>query len=157
MIGAILGDIIGSRFEFRPTLTKDFELFTKESHFTDDTVMLIAVADALINNQRVDESLKGWYSRYPDKMYGPNFRLWAEGKRASKKSIGNGAMVRLASLPFIAIDLTELEKIVVDITKLTHNSKEAKQSALTAMHYAHSLIGSTTKTLTYSIIQKYQI
>jgi len=58
MIGAILGDIIGSRFEFRPTLNENFELLTPKNTFTDDTILMIAVADALINNKDMAETLK---------------------------------------------------------------------------------------------------
>jgi len=61
MIGAILGDIIGSRFEFRPTLNENFELLTPKNTFTDDTILMIAVADALINNKDMAETLKEWY------------------------------------------------------------------------------------------------
>lgn len=58
MIGAILGDITGSRFEFRPTLNENFELLTPKNTFTDDTILMIAVADALINNKDMAETLK---------------------------------------------------------------------------------------------------
>ncbi len=61
MIGTILGDIIGSGFEFRPTLNENFELPTPKNTFTDDTILMIAVADALINNKDMAETLKEWY------------------------------------------------------------------------------------------------
>ena len=95
MIGAILGDIIGSRFEFRPTLNENFELFTSKNTFTDDTILMIAVADALMNNKDMVETLKEWYLKYPKKPFGPNFSKWAEGKKVSKKSMATGEM-RLA-------------------------------------------------------------
>ena len=84
MLGAILGDIIGSRFEFdRGGKTKDFELFTREDCFTDDTVMTVAVGEALMkagkmaSEKEIKESLAGsmqeWGRRYPNAGYGSRF------------------------------------------------------------------------------------
>ena len=57
MVGAIIGDIVGSAYEFNPTNDYSFELFPKEANFTDDTVCTIAVADALLRNRDFGESL----------------------------------------------------------------------------------------------------
>ena len=65
MLGAIIGDIIGSRFEFGNAPRKGFELFTNECSFTDDTVCTIAVADAVLNERSYKESLLEWCARYP--------------------------------------------------------------------------------------------
>ena len=87
MLGAIIGDIVGSRFEFdRGNKSRDFRLFTSESDFTDDTVMTIAVADALLNSGKdADEktvkanlikSMKKWGKKYPHAGYGARFINW---------------------------------------------------------------------------------
>ena len=87
MYGAILGDMIGSPFEFdKGKKTKDFPMFIEESHFTDDTVMTIAVADALlgVSAEAPDEvicddiisSMHHWGKKYPDAGYGGRFRNW---------------------------------------------------------------------------------
>ena len=86
MYGAILGDIIGAPYEFdRGNKSKEFPLFCEESHFTDDTVMTIAVAEALLDSQfREDEdirqaliqSMRKWGRKYPHAGYGGRFRQW---------------------------------------------------------------------------------
>ena len=145
MIGAILGDIIGSRFEFRPTLNENFELFTSKNTFTDDTILMIAVADALINNKDMAETLKEWYLKYPKKPFGPNFSSWVEGKKVSKKSIGNGAMMRLGALPFLYTNEPDMLRTGKYITKITHNTEEALISVEVMLRYAFNLKGALNK------------
>ena len=79
MLGAIAGDIIGSRFEAIPTKSFDFELFTESSTFTDDTVMTVAVADAILERKPYGKNLMEWGRRYPDAGYGGNFMRWLAG------------------------------------------------------------------------------
>ena len=75
MLGAIIGDIIGSRFEFNNTSDYKFELFTKESNFTDDTICTIAIADAIIKGKSYRDSVLEWCRKYPHPMggYGVSF------------------------------------------------------------------------------------
>ena len=75
MLGAIIGDIVGSRFEFGPAPEENFKLFTDKCGFTDDTVCTIAVADAVLNDRPYDEALLDWCTRYPHPMggYGNRF------------------------------------------------------------------------------------
>lgn len=145
MIGAILGDIIGSRFEMRPILHEDFDLFGVNCGFTDDTVMIIAIADAYMNNKPPEDALREWFNKYPNLLWGPNFRLWAQGKRASKKSTGNGALVRVCALPFLISDPNELATYALSVTRLSHNSKEARQCVLTSILYINQLLNRQTK------------
>ena len=65
MLGAIIGDVLGSTFEFYPMKTKKFELLDNKSHFTDDTVMTVAVADSIMNEVPYVESLQKWGRKYP--------------------------------------------------------------------------------------------
>lgn len=139
MIGAILGDIIGSRFEFRPTLSENFELFTLKNTFTDDTILMVAVADALINNKDMAETLKEWYLKYPKKPFGTNFSRWVKGKEVSKKSVGNGAMMRLGALPFLYGDEPDMLRAGKYITKITHDTEEALISVEVMLRYAFNL------------------
>ena len=76
MLGAIVGDIVGSRFEFNNTHRTDFELFTPECGFTDDTVCTVAVADALLRGVDFGPTLHSWCRRYPYPTggYGGRFR-----------------------------------------------------------------------------------
>lgn len=65
MLGAIIGDIVGSRFEFNNTDNYNFELFTKDSTFTDDTICTIAVADAINTGVSYKEKFLQWCRAYP--------------------------------------------------------------------------------------------
>ena len=76
MLGAIIGDVLGSTFEFYPMKTKKFELLEKNSHFTDDTVMTVAVADSIMNGVPYVESLQKWGRKYPRAGYGGWFKKW---------------------------------------------------------------------------------
>lgn len=75
MLGAIIGDIVGSRWEFNPTNDYDFEWLSKENGFTDDTICTVAVADALLHERDFGESIHDWCNRYPHPMggYGGRF------------------------------------------------------------------------------------
>lgn len=70
MLGAIIGDIIGSRFEFNNTSDYKFELFSKESNFTDDTICTIAIADAILKGKSYRDSVLEWCRKYPHPMGG---------------------------------------------------------------------------------------
>ena len=80
MIGAIIGDIVGSRFEFDNTNDFNFELFTEECAYTDDTICTIAVADAAMNGSSYGVSLHSWCRRYTEPMggYGCSFADWID-------------------------------------------------------------------------------
>ena len=66
MLGAIIGDVLGSTLEFYPMKTKKFELLGKNSHFTDDSVMTLAVADSIMNGVPYVESIQKWGRKYPN-------------------------------------------------------------------------------------------
>ena len=75
MIGAIIGDIIGSRFEFINAPEPGFELFTEQCSYTDDTICTVAIADAILNHRSYKESLLDWCRRYPDPTGGYGYGL----------------------------------------------------------------------------------
>ena len=109
MYGAILGDIIGSPFEFdRGNKTKEFPLFSKQSKFTDDSVMTIAVAEALMDaGENADEettsnclikSMKKWGQKYPNAGYGARFYHWVLSDDPKPYgSYGNGSAMRVSA------------------------------------------------------------
>ena len=111
MIGAILGDIIGSPYEFDAgDKTKDFPLFSMHSVYTDDSVMTIAVADAFMGlasdasddavRQRVTASMREYGRRYPYAGYGGYFARWlASDRPAPYNSWGNGSAMRVSAVP----------------------------------------------------------
>ena len=109
MYGAILGDIIGSPFEFdRGDKTKDFKLFSRRSHFTDDSVMTLAVCEALLKvgqdatvkeiEDAVISSMQSWGRRYPHEGYGGYFRRWLAARHPEPyNSFGNGSAMRVSA------------------------------------------------------------
>ena len=104
MIGAIIGDIVGSRFEFGAAPQKGFELFTSDCSYTDDTICTIAVADAVLNGRDYKESLLDWCRRYPDPMgsYGNRFYQWIHSEDPQPtNSFGNGSAMRVSSIGWL--------------------------------------------------------
>ena len=126
MLGAIIGDMIGSAYEFNNVKRKDFPLWTADSRLTDDTVCTIAIADALLNHKPFDKALRDWCRRYPEAGYGPMFQKWIESDTMpAYKSWGNGAVMRLSPVAFLSADKTEALLTGMEQTAVTHNSAEA--------------------------------
>ena len=99
MLGAIIGDTAGSRFEFNPTNDYNFELFTDECGFTDDTICTCAVADALLNGRDYGEVLHEWCRKYPYPKggYGGRFAKWVMSDNPQPYgSFGNGSAMRVS-------------------------------------------------------------
>ena len=100
MLGAIIGDIVGSIYEWDNIKSKDFPLFDKRCFFTDDTVMTVAVAEALMNGGTADDfidSMKKYGRIYPDSGYGAHFRKWLfSDDRSPYNSWGNGSAMRVS-------------------------------------------------------------
>lgn len=140
MIGAIAGDIIGSRFEFHNYKFKDFEFFTDENRFTDDTVVTCAVAESIMrswNKDRFDtlfevtnDTLHEIGVWYPDCGYGGRFFRWMYTKRALPYwSCGNGAAMRISPVADIARDINEAIDLSYQVTAVTHNHPEGIKGA----------------------------
>jgi ADP-ribosyl-[dinitrogen reductase] hydrolase len=100
MLGAIIGDIAGSIYEFDNYRAKDFEFFGRGADFTDDTVCTIAVADALLNDLDPAQALVAWCKRYPGRGYGGMFARWIESREPKPyNSFGNGVAEALFGVP----------------------------------------------------------
>jgi ADP-ribosylglycohydrolase len=104
MLGAIVGDIVGSVYEWNNIKTKDFPLFRDDCFFTDDTVMTIATADTLMNSGKRDDFIdayKKWGRRYPNAGYGSRFGVWIHSDdRKPYNSWGNGSAMRVSPVGF---------------------------------------------------------
>lgn len=100
MFGAIVGDIVGSKYEQRPLKTKDFPLFSEGCRFTDDTVMTCAVAEGIMNGGGSDDfidAMRKYGRMYPDAGYGPRFLRWLfSDTREPINSFGNGSAMRVS-------------------------------------------------------------
>lgn len=141
MYGAILGDIIGSPFEFdRGDKTKDFKLFSRRSHFTDDSVMTLAVCEALLKvgqdatvkeiEDAVITSMQSWGRRYPHEGYGGYFRRWLTARHPEPyNSFGNGSAMRVSAAGWL-YDSFEKTRVVAKATaNVTHNHPEGIKGA----------------------------
>ncbi|MCR5278365.1 MAG: ADP-ribosylglycohydrolase family protein [Lachnospiraceae bacterium] len=141
MYGAILGDIIGSRFEFdRGGKTKKFELLTEEDCFTDDSVMTVAVADALMAagvNASVDniekeciKAMKYWGRIYPNAGYGGRFWGWLfGGQEGAYGSYGNGSAMRVSAAGWLYDSVERTREVARATANVTHNHPEGLKGA----------------------------
>ena len=141
MIGAILGDMIGSPYEFdRGNKTKDFPLFSARSRFTDDTVMTIAVCDAFLDTppnaddewieQHLVNGLRMWGKKYPRAGYGVRFHLWLQvQKPIPYNSFGNGSAMRVSTVAWLKDDMDAVRKSARMSAEITHNHPEGIKGA----------------------------
>ena len=141
MYGAILGDIIGSPFEFdRGDKTKEFDLFTKGCDFTDDSVMTIAVGEALLavgteaTVKKIEEAvvtnMQDWGKRYPYAGYGGRFRYWLrESNPKPYGSYGNGAAMRVSAAGWLYDSLERTREVARATANVTHNHPEGIKGA----------------------------
>ena len=139
--GAILGDIIGSPFEFdRGDKTKDFKLFSRRSHFTDDSVMTLAVCEALLKvgqdatvkeiEDAVISSMQSWGRRYPHAGYGGYFRRWLTACHPEPyNSFGNGSAMRVSAVGWLYDSLENTRTVAKAIANVTHNHPEGIKGA----------------------------
>ena len=141
MIGAIIGDIIGSRFEFdRGHKSREFRLFTSESDFTDDSVMTIAVAEALLDagkdadektvKENLIKSMKKWGKKYPHAGYGARFIHWVlTDDPKPYGSYGNGSGMRVSAAGWLYDSLERTREVARWTAEVTHNHPEGIKGA----------------------------
>lgn len=130
MLGAIAGDMIGAPYERRPTKHKDFPLFSAASRFTDDTVLTVAVADALLRKRSYEEALYDWGNRYPDAGYGAMFASWLRNPVSQPyNSWGNGSAMRVSPVGWAFGDLDQVMLEAARSAAVTHNHPEGVKGA----------------------------
>ena len=141
MYGAILGDIIGSPFEFdRGDKTKEFDLFSKGCGFTDDSVMTIAIGEALLTigseatvkkiEEAVVANMQDWGRRHPYAGYGGRFRYWLEERNPkSYGSYGNGSAMRVSAAGWLYDSLERTREVARATANVTHNHPEGIKGA----------------------------
>ena len=139
MYGAILGDIVGSPYEFdMGDKAKDFPLFSEDSYFTDDTVMTIAVAEAFMDapddenavRQRLVQSMQKWGHHYPGAGYGVRFSSWLDSKNPQPyNSWGNGSAMRMSAVAWLYDDLDTVRHMARLSAEVTHNHPEGIKGA----------------------------
>lgn len=141
MFGAILGDIIGSPYEFTGGhKTKEFPLFSEESTYTDDTVMTLAVAEAFMDSskdssdewilKRLTIQMRYYGKKYPDAGYGHKFCNWLKTRYPKPyNSFGNGSAMRVSSVAWLYNDLETVRKMARLSAEVTHNHPEGIKGA----------------------------
>ncbi|MDR2619621.1 MAG: ADP-ribosylglycohydrolase family protein [Propionibacteriaceae bacterium] len=133
MLGAIIGDIVGSVYEWNNIKTKEFPLFREDCFFTDDTVMTIATADALLHGGEADDFVAAyskWGQLYPNASYGARFSNWIySDKHEPYNSWGNGSAMRVSPCAWFAKSLEEAETIAARSAAVTHNHPEGIKGA----------------------------
>ena len=140
MLGAILGDIVGSHFEFDHNnyKHKDFALLSEKSHFTDDTVMTVAVARGLMAGQgdaqktfaEVQHEMQYWGRKYPDAGYGGMFGRWLRAEHPQPYgSFGNGSAMRVAAAGWLFDTLDKTLEMAKVTAEVTHNHPEGIKGA----------------------------
>ena len=130
MLGAITGDIVGSIYEWDNIKTKDFPLFTERNSFTDDSVLTLALADAILNNSDYGQVMREYYRRYPYAGYGGSFLQWARDHSAGPyNSWGNGAAMRTSPVGFALDSLNDVLEKATLFASYTHNHPEGIKGA----------------------------
>lgn len=137
MLGAIIGDIAGSKYEFNNTFDYDFEMFGEGCDFTDDTICTVAVADAILNGRSYQESLLDWCRRYPSPKgaYGGRFAGWIRSLDPQPyNSFGNGSAMRVSPVAWLFDDLSQVLEEAEKTALPTHNHPEGIKGAKAVAH-----------------------
>lgn len=137
MLGAIIGDIAGSKYEFNNTFDYDFEMFGEGCDFTDDTIFTVAIADAILNGRSYQESLLDWCRRYPSPKgaYGGRFAGWIRSLDPQPyNSFGNGSAMRVSPVAWLFDDLSQVLEEAEKTALPTHNHPEGIKGAKAVAH-----------------------
>ena len=162
MLGAIIGDIVGSRFEFNNTNQTNFTLFTPDCNFTDDTICTIAVADALLNGSDFGDTIHRWCRKYPYPTggYGGSFARWVHSDIPKPyNSFGNGSAMRVSPCGWLPTR-QEVLSHARQSAECTHNHPEGIKGAMCiadCIYHAHvgadksEMVALVTKEYTYPL------
>ena len=147
MLGAIIGDMVGSVYEFSPIKTKDFNIINMLSHMTDDSLLTLSVVRVLMKHYPIDYSkeslelikedlIKGFFTTWrshPDAGYGRSFFDWClsveKGNAKPYNSYGNGAAMRISPVGWVAQNEKEVKLLSKTVTEITHNHPEGLKGA----------------------------
>lgn len=157
MIGAIAGDVIGSVYEHRPVKHTEFPLFGPQSRFTDDTVLTIAVAQAILEGEDYGAALKRVGRSYPDAGYGMSFFRWLmDADSRPYNSWGNGSAMRVSPVGFAFESEEDVLREAELSAAVTHNHPEGiKGAQATAMAVFMARKGCGKETIRQRIQQRF--
>ena len=130
LLGAISGDFIGSVYEYNAPHTTDFKLFTSHSHITDDSVLTIAVADAILNGKQYQKYIHAYARKYPDSGFGGYFRKWMYSNDPQPyNSYGNGSAMRVSPVGWAFDTVEDVLSEAEASASVTHNHPEGIKGA----------------------------
>ena len=130
LLGAIAGDVIGSAYEFHPTRTTRFELFTAGSQATDDSILTLAVADAILNKRSYRDCIQEYARAYPGRGYGGFFGQWIHlDDPRPYNSYGNGSAMRVSPVGWAFNSLDQVLQEAEASAAITHNHPEGIKGA----------------------------
>jgi ADP-ribosylglycohydrolase len=157
MLGAIAGDMIGSIYESVRTKQKDFKLLTPLSSYTDDTVLTVAVADALMGDRDFGRTIRAYAWRRPLRGYGPRFYRWmlSAGGRPYN-SLGNGSAMRVSPVAYAGTSEQDVLQLAARSAECTHNHPEGikgAQAAALCVYLART--GSTKDSIRRAMIDRF--
>ncbi len=157
MIGAIAGDIMGSVYEHNPIKTKDFPLFHPRCRFTDDTVLTVAVADAILTGRPYEQSVREFGRRYPRAGYGKRFNGWLHSDHPQPyNSWGNGSAMRVSPVGFAFNTEDEVLDEAEKTASISHNHPEGVKGAqATALAVFFARMGRTKEEIREQISQRF--
>lgn len=162
ILGALIGDIAGSKYEFDNIKTKDFIPVDEDCRPTDDSIMTIAVwdmflKDCLRDKDMIIKTFKEWGHKYPNAGYGGRFFYWVLGKSVEPYfSYGNGSAMRISPIGWIANSEEEVKELSYNVTSVTHDHPEGLKGAeVTAMCIYYARIGKSKEFLREYIESNY--
>ncbi len=130
IIGAVIGDVIGSVFEWNNIKTTEFDLFNPTCYFTDDTVLTVAVADCILNKKDFAKTIWEYGRKYPGRGYGGSFRNWLQEYHLKPYgSYGNGSAMRVSAVGFAFDDIETVLDVAKQSAEVTHNHPEGIKGA----------------------------
>lgn len=161
MFGALVGDIIGSHFEFNNTKSKDFTFFNDDTRFTDDSVLTLAISKYFlkfpkeINKNELIKIIKKTAQKYINAGYGPSFLRWINSNSSLPyNSYGNGAAMRVSPVAYVSNSLEETIKLSDFVTSITHNHEEGLKGARCIATSIYLLLHGATKSEVKEYVEK---
>ena len=144
MFGAVIGDVIGSVYEWNNIKSKDFPLFSKNCTFTDDTILTSAASDWAVNGGDAEKIIRKWGNKYKERStfgkgaFSKGFLSWLEDEsKGAYQSRANGAVMRISPIPFLIRDTKKAIAKALEFTNVTHNhveSLDAVEAYVEVMH-----------------------
>lgn len=161
MFGALVGDIIGSHFEFNNTKSKDFAFFNEDTRFTDDSVLTLAISKYFLtflketNKDELIKLVKETAQKYINAGYGPSFLRWINSNSSLPyNSYGNGAAMRVSPVPYVSKSFEETIKLSDFVTSITHNHEEGLKGARCIATSIYLLLHGATKSEVKEYVEK---